>query len=136
MQLANLLDSGNRSVPSRIAKCSILVIAAAWVQRAYDLWVGFSGVAQLPEMAVSTILLIVTLVVLRAVWRRSLLAHVLALGALAVSCIRHTVHLTSGEEVGVEVGGSSNATNFVLFAIVWLTVVVAIATVRKPAEPA
>lgn len=126
-----IAGSQRRNVSQRVSRLSVIVILAAVAQRLYEIWRDSSGTSDPPVSVVAVLPLTVAVLALLHVWRGLFTAHAIALGAITGSCVRYSVRVVSADWVGLQLSSGFDASNFVLLAIVWLTVVVVISALRK-----
>jgi hypothetical protein len=127
------LGVGDLGVDKRLSRVSVFLIAAAVLQRGYEV-TRDSAIEHWIGTIVVVVPLMMAVVVGLHVWRGRLLAHALALGALAGSGVRSSVRLVSGDKMGLEFSNSYEISDFVLLAVVWLVVVILLALRKRGAN--
>ena len=118
-------------VDKRLSRASVVLIAAAVLQRVDEVTRDFSIEPDWIGTIVVVVPLLIAVVVGVPVWRGRLVAHALALGALAGSGVRSSIRLISDDKVALEFSSGYEISDFVLLAVVWLVVVILL-SLRKP----
>jgi hypothetical protein len=124
------LASDGRRVDRVISLISVAVIALAFIERTFELYIAY-GKAGTASAVVTLVITAVALAVLPFVWHGSFFAHLLALAALVIPCVTNRISVSEeGEYINFHFGHTFDARNYVALAISWLAVVIIVVALK------